>query len=74
MVTLPPRVTARSAWSLDAVLERVADELLLPAEAELAENVAHVVLDGLLGDEEVRADLLVGVPARDELQHLAFTL
>jgi hypothetical protein len=29
------------------VLEGVADELLLPVEVELAEDVAHVVLDGL---------------------------
>jgi hypothetical protein len=30
---------------LDPVLERVADELLLPVEPKLAEDVAHVVLD-----------------------------
>ena len=45
----------------DAVLERVADELLLPVEVELAQDVAHVVLDGLLGDEQLLADLLVRV-------------
>src|SRR5438045_9431765 len=58
----------------DAVLRGVADELLLPLEVELVEDVPDVVLDRLRRDEQALADLLVGVAASDELQHLALPL
>ena len=50
------------------MLGGVADQLLLPLEVQLVEDVADVVLDGLLRDEQLRADLLVGVAPRDELR------
>ena len=52
---------------LDAVLQGVADELLAPVQMQLGEDVADVVLDGLLGDVQLGADLLVGMAPGHEL-------
>src|SRR5688572_3550414 len=39
-------------------------------QVELLEDVADVVLHGVLGDDEVVSDLAVGQPARHQAQHL----
>ena len=39
---------------------------------QLGEDVLDVALDGLFGDGEVGGDHLVGIPARDEPEHLDF--
>jgi len=48
----------------------VARQLDTVAHAELLEDVRAVALDGLLGHEQQRTDLLVGVCLRDELDDL----
>jgi hypothetical protein len=58
----------------DAVFEGVAHEFVFSGEVKFGEDVADVVLDGLLGDEELGADLAVGVAAGDELEDFAFAL
>ena len=40
--------------------------------AELGEHVGHVVLDCLLGQEQLGPDLAVGFAVLDELEHLEF--
>src|SRR5918998_1427437 len=62
------------AASLDAVLEGVADQLLAAVQVELAQDVADVVLDRLLRDEELLTDLAVAVAPGHVLQHLALAL
>jgi len=54
------------------VLDGEANELVPAVELELAQDVADVVLDGLLRDVELGADLLVGVPPSHELEDFAF--
>ena len=74
----PPREVDRRATdgpagrrrSLDPVVQRVADELLLPVEVELGQDVPDVVLHRLLGDEQLLADLPVGVAPRHVLEDL----
>ena len=44
------------------------------AQPELRQQVAHVVLDGLAGDEQPLADLDVGQPGADQLEDLGFPL
>jgi hypothetical protein len=56
------------------VLEREAHQLVAPVQVELAEDVADVVLHGLLGDVQLLTDLAVGVPAGDQSQHLPLPL
>ncbi len=48
--TPPPRSTNTLVVLdlLDPVLEGIADQLLLPTEMQLAQDVPHVVFDGLL--------------------------
>ena len=41
---------------------------------ELAQNVRHVPLDGILADGKLSGDLFVGVTARDQTQHFQFAL
>src|SRR5918998_5056618 len=62
------------AASLDAVLEGVADQLLAAVEVKLPQDVADVVLDRLLRDEELLTDLAVAVAPGHVLQHLALAL
>ena len=45
-----------------------------PFQAELGQQVRHVVLDRLLGEEHPLADLPVGQPLPDELEHGALLL
>ncbi len=47
-------------------------ELVATRELELAQHRRHVALDRLHRDPEVAGDLLVGVAARDQAQHLPF--
>src|SRR5687768_124300 len=48
---------------------------LRPAhQPQLAEDAAHVGLDGLLADAELARDLLVGLPHRNEPQHVGLAL
>ena len=49
--------------SLNAVFDGVAHEFVLTVEVQLGQDVAHVVFDRLLGNEELFADLAVGVAA-----------
>ena len=64
--------TARSLRSrLDqSAADRVAREFDPVAHAELLEDVRAVALDGLLGDVQQRADLVVGMRFGDELDDL----
>ena len=62
------RVTERAL--LDVVFECVPDQFLLPIEMQLLQDVADVVLHGLLCDEEFLADCPVGVTAGDMLEDL----
>ena len=43
-------------------------------DPQLAQDVAYVGLDGLLGDSQVVTDLLVGGAACQQLQHLRFAM
>ena len=58
--------------SLDQpALGRPARQLVAARELELAEDGGDVALDRLHREVQSRRDLLVAVPARDQLQHLA---
>jgi hypothetical protein len=48
----------------------VDDRLHTGVQVEFLENVANVVLDGVLGDHEVLGNVTVGVPTGDKLEHL----
>src|SRR4051794_283718 len=52
------------------VLRRPPGQLVARRELQLAEHVRDVALDRLHGQVQPRGDLLVHVPARDQLQHL----
>ena len=56
------------------VAGRVGGRLGPVAQAELGQHVAHVVLDGLAGDEQPVADLGVGQSGADQLEDLALAL
>src|SRR5581483_3988809 len=49
-----------------ALAHRIRRRLAAPREAELVEDVAHVVASGLLGDHQLFGNLAVGVAAGDE--------
>src|SRR6266542_773738 len=42
------------------------------AQAELGQDVADVVLDGLAAAEQALGDLEIGQPVADEIEHLGF--
>src|SRR5271166_3381347 len=52
-------------------VHRPARQLVAAGELELAQHGRHMSLDGLRRDAELDGDLLVHVPARDVLEHLA---
>src|SRR4051794_32651913 len=58
----------------EVVVEGVADELRARRAVDLLLDVRAVRLDGAGGEEQVLRDLRVGVPERDQLQHLALAL
>src|ERR1035438_9745753 len=57
----------------DAALDRGGRGLGAILHAELAQDVLHVVLDGVLGDGQRVADLFVGEALDDQLQDLHFS-
>lgn len=64
----------RSEPSINPVLERVTHQFVLAVEVQLLQDVPHVVLDSLLGDEEFLADLAIGVAPGYVLENLTFPL
>src|SRR3954453_12187341 len=64
------RDDASPRWTLVVTPDGFGD-LRARANPELAEHAAHVRLDGLLGQEQLARDLLVGAPERDQVGHLA---
>src|SRR5699024_3271674 len=67
----PGRGVAGWSAGVEAAVDGPAGGLVPVGELELAEDVAHVGLDGLLGDVELLADAPVGVAAGQPSQHLA---
>src|SRR2546421_6090592 len=65
-----PFSRSTASGSLDAVLDGEADQLVPAAEPELGQDVADMVLDRLLGDEQLGADLAIAVPPGHQLEHL----
>src|SRR2546428_338132 len=59
-----PRRSARLAGRR-GVTSEVRGGLGAPGHLELRQDAGHVVLHGLLGESQVLADLLVGLPVRD---------
>ena len=53
------------------MFDGVPDQLLLPVEVQLLQDVADMVLDGLRRDEQSFADVFVRVAARDLLDAVA---
>src|SRR4030081_1661132 len=53
---------------------RVERGLHATLDPQLAQDAAHVGLDGLLGDSQVATDLLIGQAACQQLQHLRLAL
>ena len=70
---LPPPERLRAAQS-SRRSDRPPGELVARGELQLAQHRGHVGLDGLDRDEQLGADLLVGVAARDQPHHLALAL
>src|SRR2546428_14007626 len=62
------RLLVRAA--VQALLHGVANQLVLPPQLQLREDVLDMVLDGLRGDEQLLADLWGRVPLRHQPQHL----
>src|SRR5690349_16806552 len=58
----------------DADAQGIERGLRATLQTELGENVADVRLDGLLGDMERARDFLVGLPLRQQPQHLDLAL
>src|SRR6185437_2066286 len=58
----------------NALLERVAHELRSAREAQLLHDVRAVRLRPANGDEELRRDLLIRVPEREQPQHLTLAI
>src|SRR5262249_875439 len=76
MPTTMRGIGRRHHWAkplFDAVLHRVADQLLLPVQVELLQDVADVVLDRFRRDEQPLTDVLVRVTPGDVLQYFAFS-
>src|SRR5271155_3135183 len=72
---VPGTVAGGSAAGADQpALQRVADELRAGSEPELLLDVRAVGLDGAHRQIQLRGDLCVGVPERDQSQHVGLTL
>src|SRR5829696_4882479 len=56
--------------SADAEPDRLGGRLAAAADLELAQDRRDVVVDGLLGDEQLRRDVRVAVAADQQLEHL----
>src|SRR4029079_352302 len=67
-----PRIAA-SIRSDEAGLGRPAGQLVTLRELQLSQDARDVALDGLHGDVEPGGDLLVEVPACDQLEDLALS-
>ena len=64
----------RAAESDQAAIGRPAGELVTVRQLQLAQNTADVGFDGLDRNEKLLGDFLVRVAARDQAEHLAFSL
>src|SRR3954451_9100170 len=69
-----PAASASVARFDETGLVRVDHRLHPVAQAELAQNMRDVRLDGRLGEEQRRTDLAVRPAPGDQLQHLAFSV
>src|SRR6516162_2446020 len=58
----------------EAVMDCVKRELEAVGDAELVENVVEMILDGLLGDEELFADFLVAETLGYQLHDFFFAV
>jgi hypothetical protein len=67
-------VTVRGLRADELVLERVADEIRAFRQAQLLLDVRAVLLDRANREAQLVSDLVVGVPERDQAQHLDLSL